>query len=165
MWRLFIIGEYKKSSTFWMLRFSFSNRSQIHFLLFLEPRAERKVSQRNLHCFPKARSVTLKERDTVNITTNRSTWRHLTNQSMIPESGIMEGRHQRHVYRLRLPFRIPRPPLGLASLADIFSHLTPFFVYFPHCGAWSQANEGGSNGVNTEHMHFWLPSLKKRNPI
>ena len=28
----------------------------------------------------------------------------------------------------------------LASLADIFSYLTPFFAFFPQCGAWSQAN-------------------------
>jgi len=94
MWPLFITGEYQKSSTFWMLRFSSSNRSQIYFLLFLELRDEQKVSQRNLYCFPNSRSLTLKEHNTVNSTTNLPTWRHLTNQSMIPESGIMEWRHQ-----------------------------------------------------------------------
>ena len=50
--------------------------------------------------FPNSRSVTLTERNTVYSTTNLSTRRHLTNQSMIPESGIMERQHQRHVSRL-----------------------------------------------------------------
>ena len=144
-----------------MLSFSFSNRSQIYFLLFLELRDEWKVSQRNLHCFPNTRSVTLKDRDTVNITANLSTWRHLTNQSMIPESGIMERRHQGHVYRFCRPFPIPRPPLGSlrSPLADIFSHLTPFFALFPSCGAWSQANVGGSNGWTQDIFTFGYPPL------
>ena len=34
-------------------------------------------------------------------------WRHLTNQSMIPDH---EQRHQRHVSRLRYPFRLLRIP-------------------------------------------------------
>ena len=55
----------------------------------------------------KCRSVILKERDTVNSTVKLSTWRHLTNQSMMPESGIMERRHQRHVARLRRSFSVP----------------------------------------------------------
>ena len=59
MWPWFITGEYKKSSIFWMLSFSFCNGSQASILL----------------------------------TANLSTWRHLTNQNMIPESGIMERRH------------------------------------------------------------------------
>ena len=33
----------------------------------------------------------------------------------------------------------PQDTAGLASLADIFSYLTAFFAFFPHCGAWSQA--------------------------
>ena len=33
----------------------------------------------------------------------------------------------------------PQDTAGLASLADIFSYLTTFFAFFPHCGAWSQA--------------------------
>ena len=38
----------------------------------------------------------LKEHDTVNSTAKLSKRRHLTNLSMIPESGIMEQQHQRH---------------------------------------------------------------------
>ena len=124
-----------------MLSFSFYNRSQAHFLLFLEPKDKRKVSQRNLYCcsdrnscfknlFPHSRSVKLKERDTVNSTANLSTWRHLTNQSMIPESGIMEQRHQKHVSRLRRPFPLPRPPLG-SLRSPIFFLFDPVFCLFP----------------------------------
>ena len=55
----------------------FSNRSQIYIyiyiyiyiFLFLEPRDERKVWQRNLYCFPNSRTVTLTERDIVNMNT------------------------------------------------------------------------------------------------
>ena len=70
------------------------------------------------------------ERDIVNSTANLSTWRHLTNQSTTPESGIMERRHQRHVSRLRRPFPIPNPPARLASLAAIFP-IWPGFLPLP----------------------------------
>ena len=33
----------------------------------------------------------------------------------------------------------PREVSRLASLADLFFYLTPFFAFFPHCVAWSQA--------------------------
>ena len=99
MWPHFVTGECKKSSIFWMLLFRLLHA---YFLLFLEPWDKRKVSQRNLYCvleisvlknlFPNCMSVILKEHDTVNSTANLSTWRHLTNQSMIPKSGIMERR-------------------------------------------------------------------------
>ena len=144
MWLQFITGEYKKSSILLNACFSFCNRSQAYFLLFLEPRDKRKVSaevsQRHLYCllqiypcfknvFPNCRSVTLKERDTVNGTANLSTWRHLTSQSMIPESGIKERRNQRHVSRLRRPFPLPRPPLG-SLRSPIFFLFRPVFCFF-----------------------------------
>ena len=80
--------------------------------------------------FPDSRSVKLKERDTVNSTAHLSTWRHLTNQSMIPESGIMERRHQKHVSRLRRPFPLPRRPLG-SLRSPIFFLFGPVFCLFP----------------------------------
>ena len=76
------------------------------------------------------RSAILKEHDTVNSTANLSTWRHLTNQSMIPESGIMERRHQKHVSRLRRPFPLPRRPLG-SLRSPIFFLFDPVFCLFP----------------------------------
>ena len=80
----------------------------------------------------KCRSVILKERDTVNSTVKLSTWRHLTNQSMMPESGIMERRHQRHVARLRRSFSVP------IFLFDPVFCLPPLPPP-PHYGARSQA--------------------------
>ena len=72
----------------------------------------------------------LKERDTVNSTTNLSTWRHLTKQSMIPESSIMEWWHQRHVSRLLCPF--PSPGQRWTRFAHwYFSYLTPFLPFSP----------------------------------
>ena len=79
--------------------------------------------------FANCRSVTLKERDTVNGTANLSTWRHLTSHSMIPESGIKERRNQRHVSRLRRPFPLPRPPLG-SLRSPIFFLFRPVFCLF-----------------------------------
>ena len=60
------------------------------------------------------------------------TLRHLTNQSMIPESGIMEWRHQRYVSRLCHSFPLPSLPLSSLRLLNFF-----FCTPFPHCGAWS----------------------------
>ena len=48
------------------------------------------------------------------------TMRHLTNQSMIPEYGIMEQRHQRHVSRLCPSFPLPSPPLSSLCLPNFF---------------------------------------------
>lgn len=57
--------------------------------------------------------------------------RHLANQSMIPEYGIMEQRHQRS------PGFAPLSPFPVHHSAhfacQIFFCRTPF----PHCGAWS----------------------------
>ena len=134
MWLQFITGEYKKSSILLNACFSFCNRSQAYFLLFLESRDKPKVLQTNLYCllevcvltnlFPNCRSVILKECDTVKSTSNLSTWRLLTNQSMIPESGIMERWHLRHVSRLRCPFALPRLLLG-SLRSQIFSLFDP----------------------------------------
>ena len=121
--------------------------SQAYFLIFLAPRDKRKASQRNLYCMleihvlknlpPNCMSVVLKEHDTVNSTANPSTWRRLTNQSMMPESGIMERWHQR--LSLCSASLFPSPGYHLARFARrYFSYLTPFFAFFPHCGAWSQ---------------------------
>ena len=33
---------------------------------------------------------------------------------------------------------LPKQPLG-SLRSPIFFYLTPFFPFFPHCGAWSQA--------------------------
>ena len=144
MWAYFVKGECKKSSIFWMLLFLLS---QAYFLLFLEPWDKRKVSQKNLYCMleirvlknlsPNCMRVILKEHDTVNSTANLSTWRHLTNQSMIPKSGIMERRHQR--LSPGSASLCPSPGYHLAPFAcRYFSYLTPFSTFFPHCGAWSQ---------------------------
>ena len=39
-------------------------------------------------------------------------------------------------------FPLPRPPPGSLCLPIIyFSYLTPFFSFFPHCRAWSQARQ------------------------
>ena len=79
------------------------------------------------------RSAILKERDTVNSTANLSTWRHLTNQSMMPESGIMEGWHQRHVLSLCHPFPPHRQPLG--------SFCSPiFFLFYPIFNLWGHVS-------------------------
>ena len=116
-----------------MLSFSFCNESQAHFCSsWCRGRSEKSRKEicflaRNL--FANSRSVTVKERDTVNSTTNLSTWSHLTNQSMIPESGVMKRRNQRHVSRLRRPFPLPSPPLGPLS-SPIFFPL-PAFCLFP----------------------------------
>ena len=50
MWLQFITGEYKKSSILLNACFSFCNRSQAYFLLFLESRDKPKVLQTNLYC-------------------------------------------------------------------------------------------------------------------
>ena len=83
-----------------MRRFSFCSRSQVYVLLVLEPREKRKVSQRNSFRLLKIRvlkifSLIVEERNTVNTTSNLSTWRHLTNQRITPESGNMERRHKK----------------------------------------------------------------------
>ena len=62
----------------------------------------------------------------VNNRVNLSTLLHLTNQSMIPESGIMEWQHQRYVSRLCRPFPLPSPPLSsLHSPTFAVSPLSP----------------------------------------
>lgn len=74
--------------------------------------------------FPNCRSVILKEWDTVNSTSNLSTWRHLTNQSM---NGGLKG----------------MSPAGAAALSPstchrlvrrYFSFRIPFFAFFPTTG-------------------------------
>lgn len=76
----------------------------------------------------------LKKHDisSVNNRVNLSTLLHLTNKSVIPESGIMEWQHQRYVSRFCRPFPLPSPPLSSLHLPNFFCS-TPF----PHCGAWS----------------------------
>ena len=123
-------NNYQKSSTFWMLSSSFPNRSGIYiFFLFLEPRDEGKVWQRNLYCFPNSRSVTLKERDTVNSTENLSMktfgqsehdtkiWYHDGGiKGMSPGSAALS----------------PSPAAQLSSLrSPIFLPFIPFFAFFP----------------------------------
>ena len=61
----------------------------------------------------------------VNNRVNLSTLLHLTNQSMIPESGIMEWQHQRYVSRLCRPFPLPSPPLS--SLHSLTFAVSPHF--------------------------------------
>ena len=61
---------------------------------------------------------------------------------LIPDSGIMERRHQRHVFRFHRPFPLPNPPLDSlrSPIFTYFPYLTPFFLPFsPHWGAWSRA--------------------------
>ena len=109
--------------------------------------------------------MTLKERDTVNCTANQSTWSHLTNQSMIPESGIMERRHRRHVSRLDRPYPFPRPPLG--SLRSPIFFPVPRFLAFPHCGAWSQVTaaevrEGKQNDSDTLKVLYFKIKISSK---
>lgn len=64
----------------------------------------------------------------------RQTMRHLANQSMIPEYGIMEQRHQRHVSRLCPSFTLPSPPLSSLCLPNFFLPytLSPLRSLVPH---------------------------------
>ena len=115
----------------WSRRISEKSRKEICIAAPIEIRVSKNL-------FPDSRSVKLKERDTVNNTANLSTLRHLTNQSMIPESGIMERRHQKHV-SLRCPFPLPRPPLG-SLRSPIFFLSDPVFCLFPPLRSqWSHA--------------------------
>ena len=116
--------------------FSFCNRPQAYLLVFFEPSDWYAISLaqnfvllarnswlRKEKCFPN-----LKERDisTVSNTANLSTLRHLTNHSMIPESGIMGRLHQRHVSRLRRAFPSPVHPWAC------FAHRY-FLLFHPVC--------------------------------
>ena len=132
MWPLFITGEYQKSLTFWMLRFSSSNRSQIYFFLFLELRDEQKVSQRNLYCFPNSRRLTLKEHNTVNSTTNLLTWRHLTNQLELAwfHNLVLWNGSIKACLQAMPPFPHSQPTTRLASLMTFFP-FDSFFFFFP----------------------------------
>ena len=98
--------------------------------------------------FSICRSVILKERDTVNNTANLSTWRHLTNQSMIPESGIMERRNQWHVSRIRRPFPLPRIPLG-SIRSPIFFLFDPVF--------WTRMSSSRNFSVSRELLKEKAP--------
>ena len=49
----------------------------------------------------------------------------------------------------------PSPGYRLARLARrYFSLLTPFFAFFPHCGAWPQARMMKINPKKTKIMFF-----------
>ena len=99
-----------------MLSFPFSNRSQIHFFLFLE--------SRNLYCFPNSRSVTLKEGDTVNMKTfdqsehDTRIWYHGTAASKTCLQAPSSLLH-------------PQAAAGLASLGDIFPTSARFLSFSP----------------------------------
>ena len=72
----------------------------------------------------------------VNSTANLSTWRHLTNQSMMPESCIMEQWHRPKLSpgSAALPPHPPPPSPGnrTARLArPYFSYLTLCFAFYP----------------------------------
>ena len=115
----------------WHLKayFYFCNRPHAYFLLFFELRDKQKVLQRNFNlCFKKT-IFPIIEGAWFWKRANLSTLRHLTNQSMIPESDIMEGQHQRHASRLCSPFPLPRPPLWLVLLTNIFP-ISPHFLPF-----------------------------------
>ena len=115
--------------------------SQAYFLLFLEPWDKRKVSQRNLYCMleirvlknlsPNCMRVILKEHDTVNSTANLSinmkTFDQSENDTEIWYHGTAASKT---VSRLRLPFPLPRIPLGSVCL-PIFFLFDPFFYLFP----------------------------------
>ena len=142
MWLQFITGKYKKSSIFGMLSFSFCIRSQ-HIFCSSWSRGISEKSRKEIYIacskfvfknlFPSSRSLTLKERK--DIWPIRAWY----------QSGIMERRHQRHVYRLRRLFHPPQTTAGLASLADIFPICFVFCLFSPHCGTWSQANQGANH--------------------
>ena len=78
----------------------------------------------------------------VNSTANLSTWRHLTNQSMIPESCIMEQRHRSKLSpgSAALPPTPPPPitrqPHGSLGSA-IFFLFDPVFCLLPPTG-WNR---------------------------
>ena len=128
MWLQFITGKYKKSSIFGMLSFSFCIRSQ-HIFCSSWSRGISEKSRKEIYIacskfvfknlFPSSRSLTLKERK--DIWPIRAWY----------QSGIMERRHQRHVYRLRRLFPPPQTTAGLASLADIFPICFVFCLFPP----------------------------------
>ena len=55
-----------------------------------------------------------------------------------------------------MQFPHPQATAGLASLADIFP-VDPFFAFFPHCGAWSQAIILKKNKIH--HASTWLSNF------
>ena len=79
-------------------------------------------------CFPNSRSVTLKERDTVNSTTNLSIRRHLANEhdTQIWYHGTAASKA---CLQAPPPFPHPQATAGLPSLADIFP-IHPVFCPF-----------------------------------
>ena len=106
--------------------FSFCNRSQGYFLLFLDLRDKRKVAQRNLYgsleirvsrkLFPKCKSMIrarfcLQHRESVNMKT-------LTNQNMISDSGYYRTAASKACLRAPPPFP---PPQSTAWYLRIFS--------------------------------------------
>ena len=132
MWPLFITGQYQKSLTFWMLRFSSSNITD-HRYIFCSSWSwgMNKKSQRNLYCFPNSRSLTLKEHNTVNSTTNLPTWRHLTNQlelAWFHNLVLWNGSIKAYLQAMP-PFPHSQPTTGLASLMNFFP-FDPFFFFF-----------------------------------
>ena len=51
----------------------------------------------------------------------------------------------------RRPFPLPRPPLG-SLLSPIFFLFDPDFCLFPHCGAWSRANDRYASAMILEKI-------------
>ena len=53
----------------------------------------------------------------------------------------------------------PQATAGLASLADILSHFTPFFAFFSHSGAWSQAKENQLLQLLRVNLNSWRSKI------
>ena len=56
-----------------------------------------------------------------------------------PHWGEKEKKYRRAKRAERCSLGRGKTTAGLTSLADYFSHLTPFFAFFLYCGAWSRA--------------------------
>ena len=159
MWLQFITGEYKKSSILLNACFSFCNRSQAYFLLFLESRDKPKVLQTNLYCLLEVCVLTIFSRivgawywksvilsRAPRICQREDFWPiRAWYQSLVWNGGI------KACLQAPLPFPPPQATARLASLTDIF----PFWpcAFLPQCGAWSQARllNTGSLKIFTGH--------------
>ena len=102
--------------------FSFCNRSQAYFLLFLGQRDQRKVSQRNYY----------------NITCSKSVFQNLPNcRSVILKEYVKSAilsttpRICQHEHDTRIWYH------GMAASKACLQD--PVLAFFPHCRAWSQA--------------------------
>ena len=145
---MFIRGEYKKSCTNRHASFSSCNRSQEYFLPFLKPRDKPKVSQRNLCCLLE-----------IHVLKNLFSWivgvwywksailstapRRYHDEDIWPIRAWSQNLVTRNSgVKGMSPGSPPFPPPQNKLLGSLCLRIFFLFVFsfFPHCGAWSQAN-------------------------